>query len=56
MLTSIPRICREGFAGGIVSAAVDGMVVAEAILGALFEDSARRLDSTESMKVFGTFY
>ena len=49
-----------GFAGGIVSAAVDGMVVAEAVLETLLgedmEKGQRKDDAKKTMKALGTFY
>jgi uncharacterized FAD-dependent dehydrogenase len=45
-----------GFAGGIVSAAVDGMTVAEAVLEALVGDERNGKELKNAMKSIGSFY
>ena len=49
----------KGYAGGIVSSAVDGNVVAEAVLESMFDGSERarqKDDSLKGVKGLGTFY
>lgn len=45
-----------GFAGGIVSAAVDGMTVAEAVLEALVGDERNSKEAKKTMKSIGSYY
>jgi uncharacterized FAD-dependent dehydrogenase len=45
-----------GFAGGIVSAAVDGMTVADAVLEALVGDQRNGKEAKKAMKSIGSYY